>query len=145
MKFGVGANNGPKTTSVICCDSPSLYSVADHYSFPDFPYISNGVSMTWITCVRCALHFFNVGVAIRDRSLLTRIRDALTSWTEGRHRHSSLVAPTPIDPASNPAVFAGYGSVSEVPTEFNPTLPPPPARSLGSAGAGDAAVGGAVS
>jgi len=84
------------------------------------------------------------GVAIRDRSLLTRIRDALSSWSEGRRRHSSLVVPTPIDPASNPAVFAGYGSISEVPTEFNPTLPPPPARSLRSGSAGDAAVGSAV-
>jgi len=71
----------------------------------------------------------NEEVEIRSRSLFSRLRDALSSWDERRRRRSSLITPTPID--NRPATRSvGYGSLSEVPTEFHPTLPPPPARSF---------------
>lgn len=70
----------------------------------------------------------NDDVEVRDRSLLSRLRDAWSSWGERRRRHSSQVTPTPIDHPATRSI--GYGSLSEVPTEFNPTLPPPPARSF---------------
>ena len=70
-------------------------------------------------------HFSHVEVEIRGPSLMTRIRDAWTSWSERRRRVSTQVAPAPVEGRS-----FGYGSFSDVPTEFNPTLPPPPARSF---------------
>lgn len=64
-------------------------------------------------------------VEIHSPSFLTRMRNAWTSFAERRRRVSSQVTPAPVEGPS-----FGYGSFSEVPTEFNPTLPPPPARSF---------------
>lgn len=76
-------------------------------------------------------------VEVTRPSLMNRLKNAWTSWSEGRRRRvSSQVAPAPLD-----GPRFGYGSFSEVPPEFNPTLPPPPARSFAVVERSAAAVG----
>ena len=105
-----------------------------------YPWMTSLHSALLLLSAHFSLLFFNpptisptlvnyAEVEIRSRSLFSRLRDALSSWDERRRRRSSLITPTPID--NRPATRSvGYGSLSEVPTEFHPTLPPPPARSF---------------
>ena len=87
------------------------------------------------------IHTLLTEVEVRDRSFFSRLRGAWSSLGERRRRLSSTVTPTPVDHG----VTRSYGSLSEVPTEFNPTLPPPPARSFPSrASSADGAIGAAA-